>query len=112
LTRSVFTDDYLRFLDLLVAARKRAGLTQAELATALNRPQSYVSKYERRERRIDVVELLDITDALSAARATSFDACGERGRRSVARNVRRASGCFGPDNRERIEVERGPTDAT
>lgn len=64
LTRSVFTEDYRRFLGLLVDARTKAGLTQAELATALKRPQSYVSKYEHGERRIDVIELLDITAAL------------------------------------------------
>ena len=64
MTRSVFTDDYQRFLRLLVDARKQAGLTQAELAAALTRPQSYVSKFERGERRIDVIELLDIAAAL------------------------------------------------
>ncbi|MBF6600354.1 MAG: helix-turn-helix transcriptional regulator [Dehalococcoidia bacterium] len=65
MTRSVFTEDYRRFRDLLVETRKRAGMTQAELAVVLARPQSYVSKYERGERRIDVIELLDITAALS-----------------------------------------------
>lgn len=64
MTRSVFIDDYRRFLGLLVDARTRAGLTQAELAAALARPQSYVSKFERGERRIDVIELLDIAAAL------------------------------------------------
>ena len=64
MTRSVFTEDYRRFLGLLVDARRRAGLTQAELAAALTRPQSYVSKFERGERRIDVIELLDIAAAL------------------------------------------------
>ncbi|MBF6599036.1 MAG: helix-turn-helix transcriptional regulator [Dehalococcoidia bacterium] len=66
MTRSVFSPDYRRFRELLVEARRRAGLTQAELALALKRPQSYVSKYERGERRIDVVELLDIASALHA----------------------------------------------
>lgn len=64
MTRSVFTEDYRRFLGLLVDARKKAGVTQAELAEALARPQSYVSKFERGERRIDVIELLDIAAAL------------------------------------------------
>lgn len=43
---------------------KGAGLTQAALAAKLGKPQSYVSKYERGERRVDVVELLEIADAL------------------------------------------------
>jgi len=54
--------------DLLLAelqkARKAAGLTQEELAKRLGRPQSFVSKYERRERRLDVVEFVSITMTL------------------------------------------------
>jgi transcriptional regulator with XRE-family HTH domain len=45
------------FLDLLREVRKEAGLTQAEVAAALRRPQSYISKYESGERRLDVLEL-------------------------------------------------------
>ncbi|MEW6543204.1 MAG: helix-turn-helix transcriptional regulator [Nitrospirota bacterium] len=43
-----------------------AGLTQQDLARRLGRPQSYVSKYELRERRLDVIEFVRITRALSA----------------------------------------------
>jgi transcriptional regulator with XRE-family HTH domain len=66
-TKSVHTKDYDLFLDLLVKARKGASLTQAEVADRLRRPQSYVSKYESGERRLDVVEFLDL------ARAIGFD---------------------------------------
>jgi len=38
-------------------------LTQQELAMLLNRPQSYVSKYELGERRLDILELQDICHA-------------------------------------------------
>lgn len=55
---------YRRFCDLLAEARSSAGLTQTELASRLGKPQSYVSKYERAERRIDFVELLDIAETL------------------------------------------------
>ncbi len=48
----------------LAAARDRAGLTQAQLAKALRKPQSFVSNYERGQRRIDVLELLRIVEAL------------------------------------------------
>lgn len=44
-------------LQRLREARKRAGLTQVEVARALRRPQSYVTKCELGERRIDPVEL-------------------------------------------------------
>ncbi|MEE8154143.1 MAG: helix-turn-helix transcriptional regulator [Phycisphaerales bacterium] len=62
--KSVFTPRYDRLRKLLVQARTAAGLTQADLAEQLNRPQSFVSKYERGERRLDVVELLEVTDTL------------------------------------------------
>jgi transcriptional regulator with XRE-family HTH domain len=64
LTKSVFTPTYARFRELLVEARETADLTQAELAERLGRPQSYVSKFERGERRLDVVEFLEIAKAL------------------------------------------------
>jgi transcriptional regulator with XRE-family HTH domain len=49
--------DYRRFLQRLKAAREAAGLTQAQVAKRLGRPQSFVSKCESGERRVDVVEL-------------------------------------------------------
>lgn len=50
---------------LLINARKSANLTQTELSKRLNKPQSYVSKYERGERRLDVVEFLEVSNALN-----------------------------------------------
>ncbi len=41
-------------------------MTQKELAALLGRPQSYVSKFERGERRLDLVELIEIAEALGA----------------------------------------------
>src|SRR5437868_1193236 len=58
--KSIFTPQYDRLRELLIEARKSAGLTQSGLAECLRRPQSYVSKYERGERRLDVVEFLEI----------------------------------------------------
>ena len=46
-----------QFLKKLRAARLEAGLTQQEVARSLRRPQSFVSKCESGERRVDVVEL-------------------------------------------------------
>ena len=51
---------YLRFLDRLKQSRLDAGITQADLAKQLNRPQSFVSKYEKGERRLDIAEFIQI----------------------------------------------------
>jgi transcriptional regulator with XRE-family HTH domain len=48
---------YQRFLEKLKRARQDAGLTQVEVATRLQGPQSFVSKCESGERRVDIVEL-------------------------------------------------------
>ncbi len=51
-------------MQTLIQVRKDAKITQQELASQLNKPQSFVAKYESGERRLDVVELLQITEAL------------------------------------------------
>ncbi|MEX2376143.1 MAG: helix-turn-helix transcriptional regulator [Dehalococcoidia bacterium] len=48
---------YRAFLKRLRAARENAGLTQVEVAKHLAKPQSFVSKCESGERRVDIVEL-------------------------------------------------------
>lgn len=48
----------------LVEKRKKAGVTQAELAAKLGRYQSFVATIESGQRRIDVIELLDLADAI------------------------------------------------
>jgi transcriptional regulator with XRE-family HTH domain len=63
-TKSTHTRDYDRFRSLLIAARKKAGLSQAQLAKRLAKPQSFVSKFERGERRLDVVEFRSVAQAL------------------------------------------------
>ncbi len=66
----------------LAAARDRAGLTQAQLARLLRKPQSFVSNYERGQRRIDVLELMRIVDALKGdARAVFKDIVKRRNMR-------------------------------
>lgn len=56
---SVHSARYQEFLKRLRAARKEAGLTQLEVAQQLEVHQSFVSKSESGERRVDVVELSD-----------------------------------------------------
>lgn len=55
--KSLFSEDYKCFLDLLREVRERVGLTQEQIAERLETTQSVVSKCERGERRLDIVEL-------------------------------------------------------
>ena len=66
---SIFGEEYQTFLKLLITARRQAGLTQQSVANSLDRPQSFVSKYENGERRLDVVEYLHISQVIG------FDPC-------------------------------------
>ena len=54
----------LRRQELLTSGRVAADLTQHELATLLKRSQSFVSKYESGERRLNVIELIEVSDAI------------------------------------------------
>ncbi|GAA4218967.1 helix-turn-helix transcriptional regulator [Sphingomonas endophytica] len=65
--KSLRTPRQMLLQSLLVEARKAERLTQAELAGLLNKPQSFVAKYESGERRIDVIEFVDISAALRIA---------------------------------------------
>lgn len=62
--KSVFTDAYASFLNTLIEARKRQGVTQAVLAERLGKPQSFVAKVEQGARRLDVVEFYALARAL------------------------------------------------
>ena len=53
-----------RLQALLRTVRTEAGLRQVDLAAKLGRPQSYVSKYESGERRLDVLELREVCKAV------------------------------------------------
>ncbi len=66
MTRSVFGARYARLRELLVDARRKSGLTQVDVAASLRRPQSFVSKVESGERRLDVVELIQYAEAIGA----------------------------------------------
>ena len=56
--------DQRRFLALLRKARTDAGLRQEDLAQKLGQPQSFVSRYESGERRLDLFELRGICRAV------------------------------------------------
>lgn len=61
---SIFTQRHQALIGFIASARKAAGITQVELAARLGRPQSFVSKVERGERRLDVIEFCEVAEAL------------------------------------------------
>jgi len=61
---SLHSHQYQIFRSLLVAAREASGLTQVQIAERLGKPQSFISKYERGERRLDFSEFMELADIL------------------------------------------------
>ena len=58
--KTIYTREYAALLRLLVAHREKSGLTQTELAKKLNVTQSTISKFERGDRRLDLIQLRTI----------------------------------------------------
>lgn len=61
---SLHSPQYDIFRNMLIKAREEAGITQCVLARRLGKPQSFVSKLERGERRLDVPEFVLFAEAL------------------------------------------------
>jgi len=57
MNKSVYTKDYKEIINRLKQARIDAGLSQRAVADKFNKPQSYISKIESGERRLDVAEM-------------------------------------------------------
>ncbi len=81
--RSVFTDAYGIMLETLVAARKRAGVSQVELSERLGKPQPFISKIERGVRRIDVIEFYVIARALDLDPVALFSSIARKLPRTI-----------------------------
>jgi transcriptional regulator with XRE-family HTH domain len=62
--RATPADQHEKLLALLRQVRVDAGLRQSDLAERLGQPQSFVSKYESGERRLDLIELWQICEAI------------------------------------------------
>lgn len=69
MSKSIFTTEYAVFRDLLRELRTEKGLTQVQLSETLGMPQSFVSKYETGERRLDVMELREVCQSLGTTLA-------------------------------------------
>ena len=72
MVKSIYSANYYFMINLLIENRKSIGLTQTELAKLLDKPQSYISKYESKERRIDLCEFLTIVKAINNKDALSL----------------------------------------
>jgi transcriptional regulator with XRE-family HTH domain len=64
--KSVFTGAHKHLVDVLIAARRKAGLTQTELAELVGKDQKFISLIERSQRRVDVIEFYVLANALGA----------------------------------------------
>ena len=62
--KSLYTSQQQKLQDLLRQIRVEAGLRQVDLAEKLGEPQSFVSKYEIGERRLDILEIRAICEAV------------------------------------------------
>jgi transcriptional regulator with XRE-family HTH domain len=65
--KSIYSAEYLQLCAVLRELRLAAGLTQVQVAAELEVPQSFVSKYESGERRLDVIELGHVAAALGTS---------------------------------------------
>ncbi|AVH13225.1 transcriptional regulator [Acinetobacter indicus] len=61
---SIHDPRYKKLIQELISIRESKKVTQVELATSLNKPQSYVAKVENLDRRLDILELTDWLTAL------------------------------------------------
>ena len=64
MSRTLRTPEHLKMCEMLKAERKKVGLIQKDLAKQLNRPQSFVSKYEIGERELNLLEFLEVAKVI------------------------------------------------
>lgn len=62
--KSIHGREHMILIELLKKVRAESGLRQQDLAARLEQPQSFISKYESGERRLDILELRQICSAL------------------------------------------------
>jgi len=89
-----YSPHYARFRALLRRMREEAGLTQSQLAAKLGKPQTFVSKSELGERRVDFLEALNMCSACGTTGAEFIvrlekPASEREGKRTKRRSPRR-----------------------
>lgn len=60
--KTIHSQRHLRLAELLTEKRKAAGLTQAAVAQAMGRHQPFIANIENGDRRVDLVELIDLAE--------------------------------------------------
>ena len=76
--KTIFGGDHRHLVEVLVQARQKAGLTQAQLADRVQKDQTFISIIERGQRRVDVLEFVALARAMDADPARLFAAVVER----------------------------------
>ena len=74
MSKSIHGREHRILIRLLKEARQRTGLRQSEVAQQLGQPQSFVSKYEAGERRLDIIELRKLCHVLGIGLPVFIDA--------------------------------------
>jgi len=64
MSKSIYSKEYKNIIERLKTARLNARLKQEDVAAKLKKPQSYISKIERGERRVDAAELKELAKIL------------------------------------------------
>ena len=76
--KSVFSGHHRHLVEVLAAARREAGLTQAELARRIGKDQSFISIIEGSQRRVDVLEFYAIARAIGRDPVELFTEVAQR----------------------------------
>ncbi|MBS9781859.1 MAG: helix-turn-helix transcriptional regulator [Gammaproteobacteria bacterium] len=71
--KTIYKKRYRQIILSLVAKRKQSALTQQQLADKLEKPQSYIAKIEKYERKLDVMEFIEFCEALDIDTADMVD---------------------------------------
>jgi transcriptional regulator with XRE-family HTH domain len=74
--KSAFEEPYIRIIEQLIARRRELGLTQTDLAEAYGEDQSFISRIERRQRRLDVYEFVRFCRVLNLHPSQLLDSLG------------------------------------
>ena len=80
--KTIFTDENMAVVEVVKAARIAAGLKQSQLAERITKDQSWISLVEGSQRRLDVVEFIQLAQALGIKPSTMLDEITEKIARS------------------------------